>query len=59
MSKINKSNESRRSFLSKVGIATAAVALGSSPLLNWIRKDSTYTANQNTDSIFTPKDPKI
>ncbi len=59
MSKLNKSSESRRSFLSKIGIGTAAIALGSSPLINWLRKESSYASSHNEDSIFTPKNPKV
>ncbi|MFL2644250.1 MAG: twin-arginine translocation signal domain-containing protein [Dehalococcoidia bacterium] len=59
MSKINTTNESRRSFLSKIGIGTAVIAIGSSPILNWIRKESVHTTNHYEDSIFTPKNPKV
>lgn len=58
MAKKTKTSETRRSFLSKVGIGTAALALGASPLLNWIRKESSYSANMNEDSIFNPRKPK-
>jgi hypothetical protein len=55
----NKSKkETRRNFLSILGIGSASLVIGANPLLSWFRKESSSNFTDTADSIFKPRNLK-